>query len=230
MILALDTSLGACSVAVVETGSARLLAGRYEERPKGHGEVIMGMIKSALGEAGLKPSDLKAVVCTTGPGSFTGLRIGIAAARGLALGLDIPALGISTLETLAASVVMEADEALSDPETIVAVIGQPRGCFAVQTFESESDEPGPQLMALGDITLIAPPNTIFLLNSQHTVFVGPEAGQLANALGLEPERIIPDQPSALVAGRYLAAYWPAIRETRKPISPIYLRPAVMTSP
>lgn len=230
MILALDTSLGACSVAVVETGSARLLAGRYEERSKGHGEVIMGMIKAALGEAGLEPRDLKAVACTTGPGSFTGLRIGIAAAKGLALGLDIPALGITTLETLAASVVMEADEALSGPETIVAVIGQPRGRFAVQIFKNEGEEPGPLLMALGDIALVGPKDASLMLNLQGTVFVGPEAAQLVKALGLEAGRIVGGQPSALVAGRYLAADWPAIRETRKPISPIYLRPAVMTSP
>ena len=80
----------------VELGRAVLDIG------KGHAEILMDVIAEALGAAGIAFAGLGAVAVSVGPGSFTGVRVGVSAARGLALALKIPAVGVSTLEALAA--------------------------------------------------------------------------------------------------------------------------------
>lgn len=99
IVLALDTALGACSVALGADG--RIGAARRELRETGHAEAIMPMIAAVLAEAGVMARDLARIVVTIGPGSFTGTRIGLAAARGLALVRDVPVVGLSTFEALA---------------------------------------------------------------------------------------------------------------------------------
>lgn len=69
---------------------------------KGHAERLMGVIEAALAQAGCAYADIGALAVSIGPGSFTGVRVGVATARGLALALDVPAIGITTLEALAA--------------------------------------------------------------------------------------------------------------------------------
>lgn len=90
-LLALDTTLGACSAAVA-CGSPGTpdITGIYERRERAHAEAIVPMIERALGDASLSYRDLDAIAVTTGPGSFTGVRVGIATARGLALATDLP--------------------------------------------------------------------------------------------------------------------------------------------
>src|SRR3972149_1695867 len=85
-ILALDTSMGACSAAVLRgDGAARRLFARQETMARGHAEALMPMVAEIMEEAGLPFAALDLIAATTGPGSFTGVRIAIAAARGLAL-------------------------------------------------------------------------------------------------------------------------------------------------
>ncbi len=104
LILALDTAFTRCTVAVFDTaGDGRLLACAEPEIGKGHAERLTGVVDHVLAEAAATYGDLSRIVVTTGPGSFTGIRVGVAAARGLALALDIPAVGVSTLEALAHS-------------------------------------------------------------------------------------------------------------------------------
>jgi tRNA threonylcarbamoyl adenosine modification protein YeaZ len=93
-LLAIDTALDACSVGVA--GVAGVVT-RSEVIGRGHAEVLMGLIAAALAEAGLAVSDIARIAVTVGPGSFTGLRIGIAAARGLALVTGAEVVGIGTL-------------------------------------------------------------------------------------------------------------------------------------
>jgi tRNA threonylcarbamoyladenosine biosynthesis protein TsaB len=93
-LLAIDTALEACSVGVVANGKTVM---RSEIIGRGHAEILMGMIEDELREAALTVADLDRIAVTVGPGSFTGLRVGIAAARGLALVLGKPAVGIGTL-------------------------------------------------------------------------------------------------------------------------------------
>jgi tRNA threonylcarbamoyladenosine biosynthesis protein TsaB len=98
--LAIDTAGSRCSVALVAAGG-RLLASRDPEIGRGHAERLMGLVAETLAQGGAAYSDLARIAVSVGPGSFTGLRVGVAAARGLALALRIPAVGVSTLEALA---------------------------------------------------------------------------------------------------------------------------------
>lgn len=99
-VLALDTAGSRCSVGLVAP-DGRALALRDPEIGRGHAERLMGLVAEVLNEAGARYAELARIAVSVGPGSFTGLRVGVAAARGLALALGIPAVGVSTLEALA---------------------------------------------------------------------------------------------------------------------------------
>lgn len=98
-ILALETSAKACSAAVTEDG--RVLASCYQNTGLTHSRTLMPMVESLLKNADLTMGDLGLVAVAAGPGSFTGIRIGVAAAKGLAFAANLPAAGISTLYAMA---------------------------------------------------------------------------------------------------------------------------------
>ena len=100
-ILAIDTATESCSVAVWNEG---VVASRFEISPREHTQKILPMVKSALQEAGLTLQDLDTLAFGQGPGSFTGVRIGIGVAQGIALGAELPMIGISSLATMAEGV------------------------------------------------------------------------------------------------------------------------------
>ncbi len=102
LIIGIDSATSGCSVAVMAGG--QVLASAAKEMARGQAEELMPMVDSALRESGITPAELDLVAVTIGPGSFTGLRIGLAAARGFALSLSIPCIGASTFETAAAAV------------------------------------------------------------------------------------------------------------------------------
>ena len=99
LILAFDTSAAHCAAALL-TGDT-VLSSRTEAMSKGQAERLMPLVQDVLSDAGKTWSDLDAIGVGIGPGNFTGIRISVAAARGLALALNIPAIGVSTLEALA---------------------------------------------------------------------------------------------------------------------------------
>jgi tRNA threonylcarbamoyl adenosine modification protein YeaZ len=99
-LLAIDTALDCCSVGVL---TARGAVTRSEVVGRGHAEILLRLVKDALAEAAVTVSDIDRIAVTVGPGSFTGLRIGIAAARGLALVTGCPVVGIGTLAAHAAA-------------------------------------------------------------------------------------------------------------------------------
>lgn len=99
LILSLDTTAARCAVALTKGQS--VLSSKAETMTKGQAERLFPMTDEVLEEAGLTYEDLAAIAVATGPGNFTGVRICVSAARGLALSLNIPAIGVSTLEALA---------------------------------------------------------------------------------------------------------------------------------
>ena len=99
IVLALDTVLDACSVAIVRDDA--VLANLSERMQRGQAERLAPMARDAAVAAGVAFSELDRVAVTTGPGSFTGVRVGLSFARALALALGKPCIGISTLEALA---------------------------------------------------------------------------------------------------------------------------------
>ena len=105
-ILAADTALGACSVAVLD--GDKILAHIFEPMARGHAEALAPMVESAMGQAKIAFSALDRLAVTTGPGTFTGQRVGLAFMRGLRLALKKPLIGITTLEAMAAAALNES--------------------------------------------------------------------------------------------------------------------------
>jgi len=123
-ILALDTCLEACSVAVLDDEA--VLVARSEAMARGHQERLAPMTAEVMDQAGLAFGDLQRIAVTVGPGSFTGLRVGLAFAKGLALALDIPCIGVGLLAALAASV--------SEAGFVAACVDARRGQLYLQAF------------------------------------------------------------------------------------------------
>lgn len=110
LLLALDTAGPNCAVALAREGPAErlvILASTAERMGRGHSERLMPMIEATLAHAGIFFADLDRIAVTTGPGSFTGVRVGIAAARALALSLGLGAVGIGSLAALLADILEE---------------------------------------------------------------------------------------------------------------------------
>jgi tRNA threonylcarbamoyladenosine biosynthesis protein TsaB len=105
LILAIDTALDACAACVLDTDAARLIAQESQAMKRGHAEALMPLIGRVIRQAGIAFAALDRIAVTTGPGSFTGLRVGLSAARGIGLAADKPVVGLSTLTAYAAPVV-----------------------------------------------------------------------------------------------------------------------------
>ncbi len=104
-ILAVDTALGGCSAALLENDT--ILARTFEAMDRGHAERLAPMVEETMAEAGLIFAVLDRLAVTTGPGTFTGQRVGLAFMRGLRLALHIPLTGVTTLEAIAAAAMDE---------------------------------------------------------------------------------------------------------------------------
>jgi tRNA threonylcarbamoyladenosine biosynthesis protein TsaB len=110
LILAIDTALDACAAGVLDTGQNKLIAQESLAMKRGHAEALMPLIARVMKESGVAFSALDRIAATTGPGSFTGLRVGLSAARGIALAAGKPVVGVTTLTAYAAPVVSESGE------------------------------------------------------------------------------------------------------------------------
>jgi tRNA threonylcarbamoyladenosine biosynthesis protein TsaB len=106
-VLAIDTALAACAAAVLDTERGGIVASESQSMVRGHAEALMPLLARLMESARIAFRDLDRVVVTSGPGSFTGLRVGISAARGIALAADKPAVGVSTLSAYAAPYLAE---------------------------------------------------------------------------------------------------------------------------
>ena len=128
-VLAIDTALAACSAAVFDTERGGILASESLPMIRGHAEALMPLLARLIDKTGLAFTDLDRVVVTTGPGSFTGLRVGISAARGIALAAEKPAFGVSTLSVYAAPHL-----ASEDGSPVIAVIDARHDHVYLQVF------------------------------------------------------------------------------------------------
>jgi tRNA threonylcarbamoyladenosine biosynthesis protein TsaB len=131
-VLAFDSSGAACSAAIRD-GEGRLLAHRFEPLARGHAERLMPMLREVLQEAGLAFSGLDLIAVTTGPGSFTGIRVGLAAARGLALASGLPLLGITAFEAVASA--LSPDECRGG--ALIVAIDSRRDDLFIQSFAAD---------------------------------------------------------------------------------------------
>jgi tRNA threonylcarbamoyl adenosine modification protein YeaZ len=128
-VLAIDTALAACSAALLDTELGGIIASESLPMVRGHAEALMPLLDRLVDAMGTPLHHIDRIVVTTGPGSFTGLRVGISAARGIALAAGKPAVGVSTLLAYAAP-------HLADDETlpVVAVIDARHAHVYLQVF------------------------------------------------------------------------------------------------
>jgi len=110
LILAIDTALDACAAAVLDTDASKIVAQESQPMKRGHAEALMPLIARVMKASGVAFAALDRIAVTTGPGSFTGLRVGLSAARGIALAAGKPVVGLTTLAAYAAPVVADNGE------------------------------------------------------------------------------------------------------------------------
>ncbi len=149
-ILAIDTATEACSAALL-LGDA--VIGRYEESGKSHAQQILGMVNSLLAEGGVSLSMLDGIAVSIGPGAFTGVRIGVAVAQGLAFGADLRVVPVTTLEALALQAAQRGAALII--ACLDARMGEVYwGCFAGDAARGVSARGEPRV---GAPELVAPP-------------------------------------------------------------------------
>ena len=211
-ILAIDTALSACSVAVLDAESDGVVAGDALLMERGHAEALIPLVERVMADAGLDFPDIGRFAVTVGPGSFTGLRVGISAARGFGLTSNRPVVGVTTLAALAAPYL-----AMDDSLPVVSAIDARHGHVFLQMF------------GVGGRTLITP-RIIPVREAARSVaigaarLVGTGAPLLAEMWppGERAPFSVDDVPAPDVAwvARLGAAADPALAEPR----PLYLRP------
>ena len=133
--LSFDTSLVACSAAVVDTGAQScVMASSYCEPGKGHAEILLGMIGDVMSEASVGFENIAQQVVTIGPGSFTGVRVALSAARGFRIAHDIPICGLSTMQAIAAN--KSKLKAEYNSRQVAVIIDARRNQAYVQNFDT----------------------------------------------------------------------------------------------
>jgi tRNA threonylcarbamoyladenosine biosynthesis protein TsaB len=213
-ILGIDTALGACSAALVEDG--RVLARAFEEMQRGHAEALAPMVDALMRKAGLAYPALNRIGVTTGPGTFTGQRVGIAFARAMALALKIPAIGVTTLDAMAE----EALERGTDADWAIVAADAKRGEIYLSARDRRETLIAPELIALAKAVQRIADATA---KSAAPVAVAGTAADAVMALlrdaGFAPVDSSVRQPNAVFVAR-LALTAPA----GPPPKPLYLRP------
>lgn len=225
-LLALDTATEALSLALLDDGrpSGQRLLTRHALMPRQHAEQVLPWIDELLAEAGLVPTQLDAVAVGRGPGGFTGVRLGVSLAQGMAFGLDCPLFAESTLAALAGQ--GAADQVDLQPGTrVLAAIDARMGELYLGAFEIDADGlPQP----IGDEWL-APVDQAELPVKGAWVGVGSgfAAGEstLAQRWQSDLSRVEADRyPSAAVIARLAARRWYAgERPEAALVEPAYLR-------
>jgi tRNA threonylcarbamoyl adenosine modification protein YeaZ len=150
--LAIDTSAHLCAAAIHDSERDAILSEVTEDIGRGHAERLMDVISAVLTAAGKDYSALGRVIATTGPGSFTGIRVGLATARGIGLGLDIEVCGVGTLEAAAFEARRLAPQSQGKP--LLACFDARRGEAYCQFFDATGTPGGPFVASYHQIPLL----------------------------------------------------------------------------
>jgi tRNA threonylcarbamoyladenosine biosynthesis protein TsaB len=211
-VLAIDTALEACSAAVFDTDRGGITARESLPMARGHAEAVMPLIARVMDLAEIEFRELDRIAVTSGPGSFTGLRVGISAARGIALAAEKPAVGLSTLAGFAAPLIAEDDST-----------------HVVAAIDARHDQVYLQVFGIGGRTLVAP-RMATVRDAARAAITGPArvigsaANQVAAAWpkGAEPPLLV-EQRSAPDIG-WIARLGAAAADGYGRPKPLYLRP------
>ena len=203
LLLAIDTTAAACAAALLCDQTC--LRAQSEPMTRGHAERLLPLVGEMMAAAGRSHEDLDAIAVAVGPGNFTGIRIGVSAARGLAMSLGIPAIGVSTLEALT--------HGASGP--VLALADARGGQVYSQMFVDGQAQAAPQMSDAGGIVVPA-----------GTKIAGFDAAEVAKRLGLAAMDG-PERPSAEHIGRVaMSRDW---RGADRP-APLYIRAPDATPP
>ena len=154
LVLSISTSTPTASVALVE--GDHVLAELSRDDQRGHAEHLFGLIDAAFERAGRARADVELVACDVGPGSFTGVRIAVASAKGIAVGLGVPLAGVVSLEAMAAHAraLAQGDAALSaleDRALALALIDAKKGELYASVYDGDAELMPPCHIAAADV-------------------------------------------------------------------------------
>lgn len=197
LLLAFDTTANSVSVALLNESG--VIASRCLEMVRGQGEALIPMISDIMTESGHQMNELTDVAVSVGPGSFTGVRVGLATARGIGLALGISMHGVTTFEMAAYG--------LQRP--VMVVLDTKRGDFYTQIFSQEKNQPESPCIQTAESVL---------LWAGH--WTGDGVLVLGKTSGFVPNTIIPAEAVGLIASSRLSR--------PLPVEPIYLRDADVT--
>lgn len=204
-ILAFDTTTAACTVAVWQDG--KTLAGFHQAMKHGQAEALVPAIEQTLSEAGACYADLDRIAVTIGPGSFTGVRVGLATARGLGAATGCRVIGIATTEVI-------ATEARQNSDLPIAVAIDAR---RAEVYLHRFDQQG---LAIGDPICVLPERAADLLGKDTWAVAGDGADRVIAHTGPAVTHVSPDVPSAAVLAKLAAAR----SFTNQAPRPLYVRP------
>ncbi|MGH6866803.1 MAG: tRNA (adenosine(37)-N6)-threonylcarbamoyltransferase complex dimerization subunit type 1 TsaB [Methyloceanibacter sp.] len=213
-ILALDTSMGACSAALLSAdGESRRIHVRHENMARGHAEALMPMVAAVMEQAATAYRSLDVIAATVGPGSFTGVRIAIAAGRGLALVTPVKLYGADSLSVMAWA---------------VAALGVPRAPFAVAVDARRGmlyfGFYGEGARRLDGPLLVTPEQAAVMMPEEVRIAVGSGGAMLAEAAARNGRAVEAALPSLQPSAAALAEMALKAGETVNALRPLYLRP------
>lgn len=216
-ILAFDTCFGACSAAVRWQGlnGDWLLREAYEAREHGHAEVLLPMIEEVMQGAGLEYADINRVAVTYGPGLFTGVRTGVAAARAFGVALECPVVGMSSLAVMA----HRADLLIGkEPrkETLIVAVDARRDAIFMQQFAGAARHPVTEPM------LVEIDKAAQMIANLDALAVGSGAELLRDAARARGADLATALPKLEPHARSLAMMAPTLQPL-DPVRPLYLR-------
>ncbi len=226
IILAFDTAGSACSIAIGR--GAAVLAHHRTAMRHGHAEALLPMVDATMREASIAAAELNALAVSVGPGGFTGIRVGLAAAHGIALATRIPLIGITSFAAVAAVLPRKATHAAGNNAAILVALDSRRADLYVQLLDTAGAPLGePRAILpedLGDLVAAA-------AGAAPLVIAGDAADSAATALSGRTGMTIvpasaPDARGVLAAARRALASG----EPTAPARPLYLRPADVTAP
>ena len=209
-ILAIDTALEACAAAILDTELEVVIARESIAMARGHAEALMPLVARVMAKSELEFAQIDRFAVTTGPGSFTGLRVGIAAARGLGLAAGKTVVGLSTLSAYAAPFI-----AADDTLPVVVAIDARHGHVYLQ------------VLAAGGRTIVTP--RVVPIEEAVRLGRGGKVRLIGNAAGILAAIWPTNDPPSLVEQRsapeidWVARLGAAAAETASPPKPFYLR-------
>lgn len=211
-LLALDTASAACSVALWQ---GELAARRHAVIGRGHAEALMPMVEEVLDEGGVRFDSLDAIAAAVGPGSFTGIRTGLAAARGLALALSIPGIGVSSL--VAAAFAARAALGPEPGRTLLIALETKRADLYVQAFDDT-------LAPLFEPAALPPDEVVQRLGPEPLAVAGDAAPRLREALASRRPAPVFVSDVAIGDAAAIARIAAGPETAHLPLRPLYLHP------